>query len=203
MEKPTKKGSPKGQKKGLQPKGFVRQTLEYEGEEYEGIAVPKNHMRQGKMYDDFCVLNQEFLKYLLSVPLTKNDYRILMFLLSYMDKQNRIIIDSEMINYHLGVNATEVNKHISKLEKHKIIYKRSLGYKKGAELLINFDIITPHMAFKNKNNYDNVSSHKLLMRQDEPYIKQLNTSGNVDYINPDTGEVFHTKLTNQKSPSDE
>ena len=56
-----------------------------------------------------------------------------MFLLSYMDMDNKIIIDSEMIEYNLGINHTHVNKYIKKLQEKKIIYKRNLGHtqKKG------------------------------------------------------------------------
>jgi predicted transcriptional regulator len=189
------KGSPKGQKKGR-----YSHRIEIDGEfagETDAILVPKNHLKQGKLYIDFCVLNQEFLRYVMSLKLTASEYRILMFLLSYMDQKNRIIIDAEMIEYHLEINQTNVNKYIKKLEKYKIIYKRNLGYRKGAEVLINFDVITPHMAYKDKNTHENVSHHKELMRRDLPYVRQCNINGDVDFINPDTGEVFHvTKKIN-------
>ena len=183
-----KKGSPKGQKKGR-----YSHRIEIDGHvaaEHDAVMLPKNHLRQGKLYNDYCILNQEFLKYILSIKLTISEYRILMFLLSFMDKENKIIIDSEMIEYHLGINKTHVNKYIKKLEKHKIIYKRNLGYRKGAEVLLNFDVISPHMAFKNKNNHANVHQHKMLMGKDVPYIRQRNISGGIDLINPDSGEVF-------------
>lgn len=184
-----KKGSAKGKKKGLEI------TYKFDGEQaenHEVIPLAKNHLKQGKIYDSFCILNQEFLKYILSCKLTKNEYMILMFLLSYMDKENRIIIDSEMIEYNLGIGATNVNKYIKNLEKKKIIYKRNLGYRKGAEVLLNFDIISPHMAFKNKNNFENVQQHKKLMHSDLPYIKQKNAfTGATDLIHPNTGEIFY------------
>ena len=83
----------------------VKVTYEVDGETMQKadvVAIPKNHLKQGKMYDDFCILNQEFLKYVLSLNLTVNEYKILLFLLSYMDLENRIIIDAEMIRYNLG-----------------------------------------------------------------------------------------------------
>jgi predicted transcriptional regulator len=184
------KGSPKGQKKGIEHRIYLSDE---ESKEFDVPVVPRNHLKQGKLYDDFCILNQEFLRYIMSITLSKNEYRILMFLLSYMDKRNRIIIDAEMIEYHLKIGASNVNKHIKKLQDNKIIYKRNLGYNKGQEVLINFDVISPHMAFKDKNAFDNVSHHKDEMRKDIPFIKQMNLNGNLDYINPNTGEVFHTK----------
>lgn len=193
-EDPTKKGSPKGQRKGRQ--SAWSHTIEIDGDvaqEHDVLPLPKNHLRQGKLYDDFCVLNQEFLKYLWNLKLSISEHRILLFLLSFMDKDNKIIIDSEMIEYHLGINSTNVNKYIKKLEKHKVIYKRNLGYRKGAEVLLNFDIITPHMAFKNRNNYENVNSHKTLMRKNLPYIRQKNIDGTIDLINSDTGEVYYSE----------
>ena len=185
----NKKGSPKGQKKGIE---FSYKLDGEQAENFETIAVPKNHLKQGKIYDSFCILNQEFLKYILSCKLTKNEYMILMFLLSYMDKENKIIIDAEMIEYNLGIGSTNVNKYITKLQNKKIIYKRNLGYRKGAEVLLNFDIISPHLAFKNKNNFDNVTKHKNLMQSDLPYVKQKNLlTGATDLVDPTTGEVFY------------
>jgi predicted transcriptional regulator len=163
-------------------------------DEYDVHVSHKNHLKQGKIYNDFCMLNQEFLKYILSLKFSKVEYDILFFLLSYMDHQNKIIIDAEMISYNIGVNQTNVNKYIAKLVKNKVIYKRNLGYKKGVEVLLNFDIISPHMTFKAKNNKENVDLHKQIMRLKEvPYIRKPNMFQNsIDYINPETGEVFHT-----------
>ena len=187
----SKKGVQKGSKRGFEI------SYKFEGEDAENfdlIPKPKNHLKQGKIYDDFCILNQEFLKYIMSCKLTKNEYNILFFLLSYMDKENKIIIDAEMIEYNLGISSSNVNKYIKKLQNYKIIYKRNLGYRKGAEVLLNFDIISPHMAFKNRNNFDNVQKHKRIMQNDIPYHRQQNLlTGGLDLINPETGEVFHSE----------
>ncbi len=185
----------KGPKKGS--KRTYEHHIKIDGEnmgDYTPKLVKTNYLKQGKIYDNFCILNQDFLLYIMSSNLTKNDYKILMFLLAYMNQDNRIIIDSEMIEYHLGINKTVVNKHITKLQKLKIIYKRNLGYKKGQELLLNFDIMSPHIAFKNANNQATVSDHKRLMsNKEKPYLQQTNAFTNeIDYINPETGEVFHT-----------
>lgn len=185
----------KGVKKGS--KRTYEQNIKMDGElvgQYEMKLNRTNHLRQGRMYHDFCILNQEFLKYILSIKLTKNEYSILLFLLSYMDSDNKIIIDAEMIEYHLGISKTNVNKYIKKLENKKVIYKRNLGYNKGQEVLLNFDIISPHFAFRNPNTSEKVRSHKALMNRKEiPYQRQINAFTNeIDYIDPDTGEVFHT-----------
>lgn len=185
----AKKGSPKGKKKGME------YSVEMETEDLAewNLPTPKNHLRQGKIYDDFCIMNQEFLKYILSCKLTRKEYDVLLFLLSWMDQQNKIIIDAEMIQHHLGIDKSNVNKLITKLEEDKIIYKRNLGYNKGKEILLNFDIISPHMAFKRKGDSEGVNDHKNLMRANEqPYSKQYNIAGQIDYINEETGEVFHT-----------
>jgi hypothetical protein len=190
-----KKGVKKGSKRGYE--GSFKHTLQVDGVEvgeYEAKINKVNHLRQGKIYNDFCILNQEFLRYIISINLSKNEYNILMFLLSYMDKDNKIIIDSQMIEHHLSINSSNVNKYIKKLEDSKVIYKRNLGYKKGQEVLLNFDIISPHMAFKNPNKNEHVVDHKRLMESNErPYIRQINAFTNeIDFINPGTGEVFHT-----------
>jgi len=186
---PKKRGPKVGSKRKYEHTVMVDDV-----DEYDVYVNHKNHLKQGKIYNDFCMLNQEFLKYILSLKFSKVEYDILFFLLSYMDHQNKIIVDAEMIAYNIGVNQTNVNKYIGKLVKNKIIYKRNLGYRKGVEVLLNFDIISPHMTFKAKNNRENVELHKQIMRAKEiPYIRQANMFHNsIDYINPETGEVFHT-----------
>ena len=155
--------------------------------------TPKNHLRQGKLYDDFCILNQEFLKYVISCPLSAKDLKLFMFLLSNMDHDNKIIICPVIAKRQLGIHESSFNKHIKKLEDNKLIYKRNLGYNKGKEVLINFDIINPHAVFRNKNSLDNVVAHQTAMAKIEaPYIKQINIDNEIDLINPDTGEIFHT-----------
>lgn len=183
----------KGPKVGSKRK-YQHTIVVDDADEYDVYASQKNHLKQGKMYNEFCVLNQEFLKYILHVNLTKVEYDILIFLLSYMDMNNKVIIDAEMISYNLGVSQTNANKYVNKLIKQKLIYKRNLGYRKGAEVLINFDIISPHMAYKAKNDRENVEHHKQLMRsKEQPYVRQVNLlSNSIDYIDPATGEVFHT-----------
>lgn len=190
-----KKGQEKGTKRKYQ--STFQHVLSVNGEDvgdYEGKLLKTNHLRQGKIYNDFCILNQEFLRYIMTLELTKNEYRVLMFLLSYMDKDNKIIIDAEMIEYHLGIGTTNVNKYIKRLESFRIIYKRNLGYRKGQEVLLNFDIISPHMAFKNANKAENVTDHKRLMSANErPYARQMNAFTNqIDFVNTETGEIFHT-----------
>lgn len=189
------KGIEKGTKRRYQ--ASYKHTLEVEGApagDYQAKLLKVNHLKQGKIFSDFCILNQEFLRYIMSLDLTKSDYKILMFLLSYMDKDNKIIIDAEMIEYHLGIGVTNVNKYIKRLEDHKIIYRRNLGYRKGQEVLLNFDIISPHMTFKNPNKQEHVSDHRRLMNSNEvPYIRQVNLFTNeIDFVNGETGEIFHT-----------
>ena len=186
-----KKGPVKGSKRRYEH--IIRMEEEDIGN-YEPRLNKVNHLRQGRLYDDFCVINQEFLKYILSLKLTKNEYSIVLFLLSYMDNDNKIIIDADMIEYHLGIHKTNVNKYITKLVKKKVIYKRNLGYNKGQEVLLNFDIISPHFAFRSANTKEKVDKHKLLMTGNQaPYQRQLNAfTDEIDFIDPETGEVFHT-----------
>jgi len=183
-----KKGSPKGQTKGM------KVSYEVDGENIGewNQPTPKNHLRQGKIYDDFCVLNQEFLKYVLSCGLTGIEMKLFIFLLSYMDYDNKIIICPIIANRQLGISESNFNKYIKKLEGRNLILKRALGYKNGSEVMLNFDVISPYAAFRNKNNKNNVEAHQLAMRNiPAPYIKQTNINGMIDLINPETGEVFH------------
>ena len=160
-----------------------------EADDVTAGLLKNNHLRG--LYKDYCILNQEFLKYVLSCGLTGKQYTILMFLLSQMDKENKVLINNKMLSDQLKMNEKAVIRDMGKLIKTGIIIRQKLGVSRY-EIEINYDMINPYMAFKNKASRENVSAHKKLIEQEKPYIRQTTIEGKVDYINSN-GDVFLTE----------
>lgn len=153
--------------------------------------LKNNHLRG--LYDDYCILNQEFLSYVVSCKLTAIQSRMLFFLMAGMDKENKVLLNNQILIKEIGGTEKSIISSVQTLEKYKIIVREKLGTARY-EYQIRYDMINPQMAFKNKSSRENVTQHKALMNQETPYIKQYNTDGNLDFINTDTGEVFDTKV---------
>lgn len=152
-------------------------------------VLKNNHLRN--LYADFCILNQEFLSYVVACNLSKVQLNLLFFLMSEMDRENKILINNELLVKKLGATEKTIIEAIKKLTEKKIVLRQKLGVARY-ELQINYDILNPQLAFKNKATKENVSAHKALMRQETPYIKQQNIFGDIDLMHPNSGEVFYT-----------
>ena len=66
-------------------------------EEAENVTagiLKKNHLRG--LYADYCILNQEFLKYITSLKLKPAEYRILFLVMSEMDKENKVLLNNDL-----------------------------------------------------------------------------------------------------------
>ena len=108
-----------------------------------------------------------------------------------MDKENKILINNQILIKALKTSEPSIIAGLKKLVKEKVVIKVKYGMSKY-EYEINYDCINPQFAFKNKSSRENVVKHKALMEQESPYIKQYNTDGNLDLINKNTGEIFDT-----------
>lgn len=148
-----------------------------------------NHLRG--LYTNYCILNQEFLKFIVSVKLKPAEYRILFLLMSEMDKENKVLLNNELIVKKLEMTEMTVIQAIKGLVFNKIIVRQKLDVMRY-EYELNYDIINPQFVFKNKSSKENINKHKQLMEQEAPYIKQYNIDGNIDLINKSSGEVFET-----------
>ena len=78
----------------------VSKTLEFSipNEEAENVTaglLKNNHLKG--MYTDYCIVNQEFLRYILSLKLSGIPANILFFFLSQMDKENKILINNQIL----------------------------------------------------------------------------------------------------------
>lgn len=181
-------------------------------EEAENVTaglLKTNHLRG--LYSDYCILNQEFLKYVVSSHLTAVQMKMIFLLMSEMDKENKVLLNNDLLIKRLKTTKMSVIESVKKLVFLKIIVRQKLDVSKY-EYQINYDILNPQMAFKDKSTKENITKHKALMSQETPYIKQYNTGGDIDLVNIQTGEVFETvkqfikkptknKFTNDELPS--
>lgn len=168
-----------------------RITFDIPNNEPDTIAglLKDNNLRN--LYSDYCILNQEFLSYVVACNLSRAEYKLVVFLMSEMDKENKILINNQLIMKALKISEPTAISAVKKLTEKKIIVRQKLSPAKY-ELQINYDILNPQLAFKNKSSKENVKAHKALMSQETPYIKQQNIFGDIDLMHPDSGEVFHT-----------
>ena len=167
-------------------------TVEFSipNEEAENVTaglLKTNHLRG--LYSDYCILNQEFLKYVVSSHLTAVQMKMIFLLMSEMDKENKVLLNNDLLIKRLKTTKMSVIESVKKLVFLKIIVRQKLDVSKY-EYQINYDILNPQMAFKDKSTKENITKHKALMSQETPYIKQYNTGGDIDLVNIQTGEVF-------------
>lgn len=149
-----------------------------------------NHLRG--LYNNYCILNQEFLTYVVSCGLTAIQSRLLFFLMAEMDKENKVLLNNDLLTKRLGATERSVITATKKLQELKIIVRQKLDVQRY-EYQINYDILNPQLAFKDKSSKENVNRHKALIKEQTPYIRQVNIYNEVELINSDTGEVFETQ----------
>lgn len=168
-----------------------------EAEDVTAGILQKNHLRG--LYSDYCILNQEFLKYVVSCHLTGLQTNMIFLLMSEMDKENKVLLNNDIFIMKLKATKKTVINAVNKLTELKIIVKQKFGVSKY-EYQINYDILNPQLAFKEKGTKDNVYKHKVLIKQETPYLKQYNTDGDIDFVNTMTGEVFATEKQFERKP---
>ena len=147
-----------------------------------------NHLKG--LYQDYCILNQEFLKYVISLNFTAREYKIFLFILAKMDNGNKVLLANQFIADQLGLDETNVSRVINKFVREKIILKKRYGTSKY-EVLLNYDVLNPQMVFKGKSSKDNLEMHKAIIAKEGPYVRQSNIFGGVDLVNRD-GVIFDT-----------
>lgn len=167
-------------------------TIDIPNREVEDVTagvLKNNHLRN--LYSNFCIINQEFLSYVISCNLSQAQYKLLIFLISEMDKENRIFINNQILMEKLNISEKTAIDAVKKLTQKKIIVRQKIGVG-NYELQINYDILNPQFLFKNKATRENVKTHRGMIEHLTPYIKQKNTNGGIDLIDTDSGELFHS-----------
>lgn len=169
-----------------------RVTIDIPNNEAEDVTagiLKNNHLRN--LYSNFCIINQDFLSYVLSCNLSQAQLKLLVFLISEMDKENRIFINNQILMEKLSISEKTAIDAVKKLTQKKIIVRQKIGVS-NYEMRINYDILNPQFLFKNKATRENVTKHRGLIEHLTPYVKQKNIAGGVDLIDSDNGEVFHS-----------
>jgi hypothetical protein len=160
-----------------------------EAENVTAGLIKNNHFKG--LYTDYCILNQEFLKYVITCKLSGLQSNMLFLIISEMDKENKVLLNNDLFIKKLKASERSVITSMLKLIELKIVIKQKIDVQKY-EYKINYDCINPQFAFKNKGTKENITKHKALINQETPYVKQYNTDGNIDLINNQNGEIFET-----------
>jgi hypothetical protein len=171
-----------------------------ESENITAGLLKNNHFKG--LYSDYCILNQEFLKYIVSSHLTAVQMKMIFLIMSEMDKENKVLLNNDLFIKKLNSTKKSIIEAEKKLVSLKVIVKQNLDVQKY-EYQINYDILNPQFAFKNKGTKENIEKHKVLITQETPYIKQYNIEGDIDLVNSNTGEVFDTQKQFQRKPKKE
>jgi hypothetical protein len=171
-----------------------------ESENITAGLLKNNHFKG--LYSDYCILNQEFLKYIVSSHLTAVQMKMIFLIMSEMDKENKVLLNNDLFIKKLNSTKKSIIEAEKKLVSLKVIVKQKLDVQKY-EYQINYDILNPQFAFKNKGTKENIEKHKVLITQETPYIKQYNIEGDIDLVNSNTGEVFDTQKQFQRKPKKE
>lgn len=134
-----------------------------DGKEYiqKGEVIHKRGL-----YENFCTINQNFTKYVGQCNLSKNGYRVLMYMLSYMEKDNLVTLTAANIKNLSGINAGNISKAIKELKEKKIIYQENLN---GREKIykVNYSI-NKNMAVKSRQtDKQYLNYHKSEMKAQE------------------------------------
>lgn len=172
----------------------TRRVVELDEGEY--LSIGRLNPLRG-LYEDFFIINQKFLKYIVLKNLTGRQSKILFYLLSEMKQDNRIITNGRIIAEALNIQHTNVLKDIKILEDYKIIYRRKLGMWQ-TEIGINYDVIehdivNPMLGYKGPANTEKIAAHKTKIDALTPFgISKNLKEGIRQYYDKETGEVFHT-----------
>lgn len=166
-------------------------TIDIPNDEVDKVTAgifKNNYLRN--LYADYCILNQEFLNYVISCNLSQAQYKLILYLMANMDKENKIVINNQVLMRDLKISEPTTIEAIKKLTSKKIIVRQKISTSKY-ELQINYDILNPLLAYKGANAKEPVEHHKKLINQEAPYIKQENLFGQIDLMHSN-GEVFYT-----------
>lgn len=127
-------------------------SSEYDGE-YRNITVRnKPKLNNG----DFITLFQDVMLELSRAELTKNELRMLFYLIGTAEKGNAICIDLNTLCFELSDNKGNVSRTLNSLSKKNIIIKatkqgaRMRGETNYYELSLNFNRLNYQLAYKGK-----------------------------------------------------
>jgi predicted transcriptional regulator len=155
---------------------ITREVIEREinsefDDSFHNIVIPKKHSLNN---GNFITIFQDVMKELSKAELTKNELRMLFFLIGSAGQGNVINIELNELCNELNEYKSNVSRTIGSLVKKNIIIK---AVKKGAlskgesniyELSLNYDRLNYQLAYKGK-----VKDYKHLQHKDPKILKAL------------------------------
>ena len=166
-------------------------------EDGEQLNIKRNNPMKG-LYEDFFVVNQKFLKYVISRNLTGRQSKVLFYLLSEMEQQNKIVTNGRLIGEALNIRQSHVLDELRKLEEYGIIFRKKLGmYQTEIGLnydSVEYDMVSPLLGYKGASNSKQIEEHKGKIQALTPYaeIEELKEN-KVDIVDKKTGEVLYSE----------
>lgn len=174
-----------------------RKTRIVELEDGEHLNIKRNNPLKG-LYQDYFIINQKFLKYVIARDLTGRQSKILFYLLSEMEHKNKIVTNGRIIGECLNIKQTHVLNDLKVLEVYGIIFRQKLGmYQTEIGLnydLVEHDMVNPLMGYKGSANSKYIQEHRVKIQGLTPYaeIAQLK-EGKTDFVDKATGEVLYSE----------
>lgn len=166
-------------------------------EDGEHLNIKRNNPLKG-LYEDYFIINQKFLKYVIARDLTGRQSKILFYLLSEMEHKNKIVTNGRIIGEALGITQNNILNDLKVLEIYGIIFRQKLGmYQTEIGLnydLVEHDMVNPLMGYKGSANSKYIQEHKEKIKGLTPYaeIEQLK-EGKIDITDRATGEVLYSE----------
>lgn len=166
-------------------------------EDGEHLNIKRNNPMRG-LYEDFFILNQKFLKYVIARNLTGRQSKILFYLLSEMQQQNKIVTNGRIIGEALTIHQSHVLNDLKVLEDYGIIFRHKLGMYQ-TEIGLNYDaiehdMVSPLFGYKGASNSKQIQDHRDKINALTPYaeVQQLK-EGKTDFVDKKTGEVLFSE----------
>lgn len=144
------------------------------------------------LYNDFSVMNLEFFKWLSTQRLSGRQCRILFYLISKMQFENRVTITHREIYEEMKIHKGNLYDDLRKLIDKKVIMRQKVA-SATYELRLNLGnmYINQALAYKGKaNDTKKVKEHKALAIDNLPYNLQRNLFGDFDILDKKTNKVL-------------
>ena len=84
-----------------------------EAENVTAGLLKNNHFKG--LYSDYCILNQEFLKYIVSSHLTAVQMKMIFLIMAEMDKENKVLLNNDLFIKKLKTTKKSVIEAEKKL----------------------------------------------------------------------------------------
>lgn len=166
-------------------------VIENQTNQIINIFVANQKELKGLFYD-FAIVNLEFFKWLSTQKISGRQCRILHYLISKMQFENRVTITHQEVSQQLKIYKSDLSKELKKLEERCIIMREKIA-SKTYEVKLNLACMYLNQAMIYKGNPKDrkkVKEHKYLASLNVPYHQRKNLFGDYDIIDKETGEIL-------------